>query len=54
MLQYVYNSTGPDFVTKLYINYKNQDKVEVLKYEKPHYFGKYAVHMHYGTWKLGT
>jgi len=54
MLQYVYNSTGPDFVTELYLNYKNKDKIKVLEYEKPHYFGKYAVHMHYGTWKLGT
>ena len=50
-LQYVYSSTGPDFVTDVYMNYKKKDNIHILEYELPQYFGKYAKHNHYGTWK---
>ena len=50
-LQYVYSTTGPDFVTNLYIDYKEKNTIHILDYDKPQYFGEYAVHNHYGTWK---
>jgi len=50
-LLYVYQSTGPDYVTKIYYNSKNKDKVHILRHDKDQWFGKYAVHNHYGTWK---
>jgi mannosyltransferase OCH1-like enzyme len=49
--QYVYNTTGPDFVTNVYINYLNKQMVHILEYDEGEYFGKYAKHNHYGTWK---
>ena len=48
---YVYTSTGPDFVTNLYMNYANKSSVHILEYKDGQYFGKYAKHNHYGTWK---
>ena len=50
-LQYVYSTTGPDFITNIYIDYKEKDKIHILDYDKSQYFGEYAVHNHYGTWK---
>jgi mannosyltransferase OCH1-like enzyme len=50
-LDYVYKSTGPDFVTDVYMDYKHKDTVHILHYNKSQYFGKYAKHNHYGTWK---
>jgi len=50
-LQYVYSSTGPDFVTSVYMNYKNKEKIHILEYEQSQFFGKYAKHNYYGTWK---
>jgi mannosyltransferase OCH1-like enzyme len=50
-LEYVYASTGPDFVTNVYINYKDKNNIHTLDYNLSHYFGKYAKHNHYGTWK---
>lgn len=48
---YVYQTTGPDFVTKLYLKYKNKSTIHVLEYNKRQYFGKYARHNYYGSWK---
>ena len=48
---YVYQTTGPDFVTKLYLNYINKSTIHILEYNKRQYFGKYARHNYYGTWK---
>jgi mannosyltransferase OCH1-like enzyme len=48
---YVYKTTGPDYVTSVYLNYKNKDDIHILLYDEPQYFGKYAKHNHYGTWK---
>ena len=50
-LQYVYSSTGPDFVTDVYIEYKNKNDIHILHYPEAQYFGKYAKHNYIGTWK---
>jgi mannosyltransferase OCH1-like enzyme len=50
-LNYVYSSTGPDYVTDVYLNYSNKKNIEVLNVGKSQYFGNYAVHRYYGTWK---
>ena len=49
---YVYLTTGPDFVTNLYMNYANKNSIKILNYDKRQYFGKYAKHNYFGTWKL--
>ena len=49
---YVYLTTGPDFVTNLYMNYANKNAIKILNYDKRQYFGKYAKHNYFGTWKL--
>jgi len=51
-LQNIYSSTGPDFVTDMYLNYENKKNIHILHYNMSQYFGKYAKHNHYGTWKL--
>jgi mannosyltransferase OCH1-like enzyme len=50
-LQYVYSTTGPDFVTDVYLDYKNKESIHILEFKNNQYFGKYAKHNHYGTWK---
>lgn len=50
-LQYVYSTTGPDFVTNVYLNYNDKSDIHILDYNKDQYFGKYAKHNYYGTWK---
>ena len=50
-LQYVYSSTGPDYVTDIYIDYNKKDEIHILDFDYAQYFGKYAKHNHYGTWK---
>ena len=48
---YVYKSTGPDYVTTKYLEYNNKENVHILLYDESQFFGKYAKHNHYGTWK---
>jgi mannosyltransferase OCH1-like enzyme len=48
---YVYKSTGPDFVTDVYLSYENKKDLTILNYPKGQYFGEYAKHNYYGTWK---
>jgi mannosyltransferase OCH1-like enzyme len=48
---YVYKTTGPDFVTDVYMDYKDKSSVQILEYDKRQYFGKYARHNYRGTWK---
>jgi mannosyltransferase OCH1-like enzyme len=48
---YVYKTTGPDFITNLYSTYKNKDNIKILYYDKRQCFGKYATHDYVGTWK---
>ena len=50
-LQYVYSSTGPDYVTDIYIDYNKKDEIHILDFDYAQYFGKYAKHNHSGTWK---
>jgi len=52
---YIYRTTGPDYVTNVYINYmaniKNQNKIKILYYDIWQHFGNYAKHNFVGTWK---
>lgn len=50
-LQYVYSSTGPDFVTDVYIKYNKKNDVHILESVDAQFFGKYAKHNYFGTWK---
>jgi mannosyltransferase OCH1-like enzyme len=50
-LQYVYSTTGPDYVTDIYIDYNKKDDIHILEFDYGQYFGKYAKHNFYGTWK---
>jgi mannosyltransferase OCH1-like enzyme len=50
-LQYIYSSTGPDFVTDVYVEYQPKDTIQILHFEHAQFFGKYAKHKFYGTWK---
>ena len=49
--QYVYSTTGPDYVTDIYLKYNKKNNIHILNFNKNQYFGKYAKHNHYGTWK---
>lgn len=48
---YVYKTTGPDFVTNVYINYSDKNDIFILNNGKRQYFGDYAKHNYFGTWK---
>lgn len=49
---YVYQTTGPDFVSKLYQEYTDKKNVKILHYSNTRqHFGKYAKHNFFGTWK---
>ena len=48
---YVYKTTGPDFCTDLYIDYKDKDDIFVINNGRRQYFGDYAKHNYFGTWK---
>lgn len=48
---YVYQSTGPDFVTNLYLDEYTKDDVFILDNGKRQYFGDYGRHDFFGSWK---
>ncbi len=48
---YVYKSTGPDFVTEIYVKSPYKNDIKILHYPEHQYFGEYAKHNFYGTWK---
>jgi mannosyltransferase OCH1-like enzyme len=48
---YIYKTTGPDFVTDVYIDYQNKNAITILDNGKRQYFGNYAKHNYFGTWK---
>ncbi len=48
---YVYKSTGPDFVTSVYLDYPNKQDIDILYHPEAQHFGDYAKHNFYGTWK---
>lgn len=48
---YVYETTGPDFVTNMYMTYPKKESITILEYPERQYFGKYARHSYKGSWK---
>jgi len=48
---YIYKTTGPDYVTNKYIEYHDKQNIYILKDKKDQFFGNYARHNYYGTWK---
>ncbi len=48
---YVYQTTGPDFVTLKYMQYKNKHDIFILDNKKRQCFGDYATHLCMGSWK---
>lgn len=48
---YVFRTTGPDFVTLAYLNFDNSERIHILDYPERQCFGKYAKHDYIGTWK---
>ena len=49
--QYVYSTTGPDFVTDEYMNYPEKEDIFILDNGKRQMFGDYGKHDYIGTWK---
>ena len=48
---FVYKTTGPDFVTDCYVQYKKKEQLYILSTGKRQVFGDYAEHKYVGTWK---
>jgi len=48
---YVYRTTGPDFVTNVYADYREKSQIYILSNGKRQMFGNYAKHDYYGSWK---
>jgi len=48
---YIYKTTGPDFVTDVYMTYNNKKDITILDVGRRQYFGNYAQHNYFGTWK---
>lgn len=51
---YIYQTTGPDYISLLYHHYKDKQKIKILDNEinkNRHYFGTYALHTWSGSWK---
>jgi mannosyltransferase OCH1-like enzyme len=48
---YIYQTTGPDYVTNQYIDYTTKENITILEYPIRQYFGKYARHSFKGSWK---
>jgi len=49
--EYVFKTTGPDYVSKVYMDYANKSTIHILDNGKRQYFGDYAQHRHFGSWK---
>ena len=49
---YVYQTTGPDYITEKYIEYTNKHNIHILSDCKRQCFGKYAKHLYMGSWKI--
>lgn len=48
---YVYQTTGPDYVTQCFMDYYNKNTVFILDNGTRQMFGNYAKHMYMGSWK---
>lgn len=55
---YIYQTTGPDYVTDMYIEYSRnnnvEDEIHILPSNSGQQFGEYGKHHFYGTWKKGS
>lgn len=49
--EYVYKTTGPDYISSIYMNSPYKKDVHILDNGKRQYFGNYAQHKYFGTWK---
>ena len=49
--EYVYKTTGPDYVTDIYMKSSHKSVVFILDNGKRQYFGDYAQHKYFGSWK---
>jgi mannosyltransferase OCH1-like enzyme len=48
---YIYKTTGPDYVTEVFMNYKNKNGITIIDNGSRQHFGDYAKHNYFGTWK---
>lgn len=48
---FVYSTTGPDFVSNEYMLFSDKKSVKILDNNTRQFFGKYAQHRYFGTWK---
>jgi mannosyltransferase OCH1-like enzyme len=54
---YIYQTTGPDYLTRqyyLFMNSKNNEKIKLIKNPSntnEHVFGSYGKHLYFGSWK---
>ena len=49
--QYVYSTTGPDFVADQYMDFTEKEDIFILDNGKRQMFGDYGKHEYVGTWK---
>jgi mannosyltransferase OCH1-like enzyme len=49
--QYVYSTTGPDFVADEYMDFTEKEDIFILDNGKRQMFGEYGKHDYVGTWK---
>ena len=49
--KYVFYTTEPVMISDCYWDYKNRDKIHILKSKYNHKFGSYGRHFMLGTWK---
>ena len=52
---FVYQTTGPDYISLIYHKYKNKNNVKLLKNnidKSKHTFGNYSIHRWAGSWKI--
>lgn len=51
MHNFVFKTTGPDFVTDCYVKNDNKQNIYILSNGRRQVFGNYATHNYVGTWK---
>ena len=49
--QFVFSTTGPDFITECYVKYADKQHIYILSNGRRQVFGDYATHKYIGTWK---
>jgi mannosyltransferase OCH1-like enzyme len=48
---YIYKSTGPDFITEIFMDYPGKNDIVIIDNGIRQHFGDYAKHNYFGTWK---